>query len=318
MISGKNPMVTIEDRLSIADQLGLFWRRNSELFPHSEDPRFFNQYGYLAIMEKGISNLFKRNKISGKDIKRAILSSPDHRSYRTLAKKMGIDEATLQQPQLDSLGDTGSPHPLILLSSAFEELDPGDLILLAHYGEGVDVFLFQATEYISKWKNQSAISRKISDTATIPVVYGKHLLWRNLIKRSPEKIHPFTSNIHTWRESRQLFQLIGCKCPNCETVNYPVRKVCFNCENSEGLEEIKLSRKGTIASFTHDYVYITPDPPLTMALVDLESDGRILLQMTDKPKKEKIQIGTPVELTFRKLMEGDDFLNYFWKCKIRG
>jgi uncharacterized OB-fold protein len=78
------------------------------------------------------------------------------------------------------------------------------------------------------------------------------------------------------------------------------------------MEEIKLSRRGKVYTFTRDHVFLTPDPPQVMAVVDLEEGGRFYGQMTDCDPKE-VKIDLPVELTFRKLHEGRGFNNYFWK-----
>ncbi|UCH90040.1 MAG: OB-fold domain-containing protein, partial [Thermoplasmata archaeon] len=78
-----------------------------------------------------------------------------------------------------------------------------------------------------------------------------------------------------------------------------------------------LSKRGIINTFTQEYYYPTPEPPVTMAVIDLDGGGRILAQMTDTDPKS-VSIGLPVELTFRRLHQGGEFLNYCWKCRPIG
>ena len=68
-----------------------------------------------------------------------------------------------------------------------------------------------------------------------------------------------------------------------------------------------------MVTYTADYATPTPDPPLVLAVIDFEDGGRMWAYMTDKDEKE-IQIGMPVEMTFRKLFTADGIHNYFWKC----
>jgi hydroxymethylglutaryl-CoA synthase len=51
-----------------------------------------------------------------------------------------------------------------------------------------------------------------------------------------------------------------------------------------------------------------------MLVIDLEGGGRVYLQGTDTADGE-IGVGTPVELTFRRLHEAGGNRNYFWKAR---
>jgi uncharacterized OB-fold protein len=80
--------------------------------------------------------------------------------------------------------------------------------------------------------------------------------------------------------------------------------------------------KGEIFTYTLDHLvggnyYDTPVP---RCVIDLESGGRVLCDMTEIEKpEENVEIGMPVELTFRLQHEGADFHNYYWKCRpVRG
>ena len=79
---------------------------------------------------------------------------------------------------------------------------------------------------------------------------------------------------------------------------------------------MKLGRKGNVFTFTLDHLvgggYM--NVPVPRLVVDLEGGGRIFLEMTDGDPKD-VQIGMPVELTFRCLHEGSSFHNYYWKCQ---
>ena len=63
-----------------------------------------------------------------------------------------------------------------------------------------------------------------------------------------------------------------------------------------------------------DYIFMNPDPPGIMVVVDLDGGGRFLGQMTECAE-DQITIDLPVELTYRKWHEALSNCHYFWKCR---
>jgi uncharacterized OB-fold protein len=63
------------------------------------------------------------------------------------------------------------------------------------------------------------------------------------------------------------------------------------------------------------------DSPAVIAVIDLEGGGRMECFMTDHMVKEvkidqgDMMIGTDVEMTFRRLFEREEIINYFWKAR---
>ena len=76
----------------------------------------------------------------------------------------------------------------------------------------------------------------------------------------------------------------------------------------------KLAKRGTIFTFTIDNLAPVAEHPLPMAVIDLEGGGRLYLQVTDAADGE-VKVGTPVELTFRRLHEAGGNRHYFWKAR---
>ena len=88
------------------------------------------------------------------------------------------------------------------------------------------------------------------------------------------------------------------------------------CQAKGQFEEVRFSdKKGTLFTFSlDDRAIFALDLPNVLAVVDLEGGGRFFGQMTDR-EPSAIEIGMPVELTFRKFHEGAGFHNYAWKCR---
>ena len=80
-------------------------------------------------------------------------------------------------------------------------------------------------------------------------------------------------------------------------------------------EEVNLSYcRGEVFTFSMDERAMVQDLPNVLCVIDLVDGGRFYSIMTDR-KCESIKIGTPVEMTFRKIHEGSGLYNYFWKIR---
>ncbi len=73
-------------------------------------------------------------------------------------------------------------------------------------------------------------------------------------------------------------------------------------------------RTGTITTFSHDNLAVSPDPPTTVAAVDFEGGGRMMMDITDRNPND-IEIGLEVEMTFRKFRQTQGVQVYWWKSR---
>ncbi len=108
--------------------------------------------------------------------------------------------------------------------------------------------------------------------------------------------------------------LIGSKCRTCGRVFFPRCVACLVCM-TETVEEIPLSRRGTIDTFT--VVHVAPigfKPPYIQAFVDLPEGPRIFSLITGcDPLKNDLKEGAPVEIVIEKVREdekGNDLIGY--------
>jgi len=243
------------------------------------------------------------------------IASPDGRTQGKIAKKLGLNPELAADPVAPSIGVMGSAHPFFLLGSALENAKPDDMILLAGYGDGADAVLLQATEDVERVKG-----RKISAMVSGPGValesykYNKYLILRDLIKERDDEMRPFSSTMVQRREAQYNVRHHGRRCKKCETINTLGLRVCPHCGAKDEMDDVKLAKSGTIQTYSQEYYYPTPEPPVNMVVIDLDDGSRYLTQMTDG-RAEDVKIGMRLELTFRRLHSGGGFHNYFWKAK---
>ena len=112
--------------------------------------------------------------------------------------------------------------------------------------------------------------------------------------------------------------LIGKKCTQCGEVYTGRRVACSKCSNADQLEEIKLSRRGTL--WTYSIVHQSLPgikTPYIAAIVDLPERVSVRCNLIDvDPDPAKLQFGMRVEMVTRKVREdaeGNDVIAFFFR-----
>jgi len=200
----------------------------------------------------------------------------------------------------------------LLLTAALEQAKPGDLILMVSYGDGADAVLLRATERLAQYRTALSLFAQIERKRLLPS-YGKYARFRRLIKTDTGS-DELSTPVVLFRDRRTVLSLHGGKCPSCGTVQFPRHVVCIECGHRDGLDEVKLARRGTLFTFTNDYIHDSPDAPTTHGVVELDGGARVYVQLTDVDA-DQVEVDMPVELTFRKYHEGSGIQNYFWKAR---
>ncbi len=107
-----------------------------------------------------------------------------------------------------------------------------------------------------------------------------------------------------WRTTKQRYQLVGEKCPQCGRRIFPPRDVCPVCGH-EARTAVPFSGKGEVYSYS--VVHVAPEGyekfvPYIVALVRLAEGPLVTAQLTDVDESE-VWIGMPVEMVTRVLRE---------------
>jgi hydroxymethylglutaryl-CoA synthase len=290
------------------------WRREGSAFTQSWESRFITSEGYAKTMQQVISGIMKKYNLAPKDFSKIIYNGPDKRSHASLAKRLGFDvETQVQDPMHHSIGNTGTAAVLMMLAFALDEANPGDLILVANYGDGADAFMLKVTENIKRVQEKRRMKENLEKK--IYIDYGTYLSWRDLVPteepRHPEPESPSITCL--WRERRSTLAFYGSKCKSCGTVLYPPQRVCTKCQSKDYFEDYKFSdKRGHIFTYAIDQLSWSKQIPVLVGVVDFEGGGRVMCEICDC-NPDEMRIGMPVEMCFRKLGQDTDIQNYFWK-----
>ncbi len=318
-VGSKGVIAEIEACHTIYSDFTDVWRTVSDQYVKSGESRFIADEGYFPVMQDTINELMSSQALKPGDFSKIVFSASDPRQHAKLAKKLGFDDSQIQYPFFTEIGHMGTAGILVMLRAAFEEAKPGDRILLANYGDGADAFLLKVTEAINDFPFKPSIKEHFEKTRYID--YGTYLDWRDLLPLDRGSLPPRDplSLATRWRERKIISTLTGVKCRSCGTPQIHIIgqniRICVQCQAKDNFDEYRFSdKKATLFTYAIDNLQPTRNPPGLNGAIDFEGGGRLLCELTDYDL-EKVKIGMPVEMTFRKLTEGDAVINYFWKAK---
>lgn len=317
IIGDSDVAVEIEGEYTVSSDFMDIWKRDEDRYIHTWEDRFVATHGYLEHIEEAVSGLFNKYNVGPKDFAKAVLYAYDVRRHREITKKLGFDFSDqVQDPLLNTVGNTGAASVLMMLVAALEKSKPGDRILFVSYGDGADAFILRVTERIESIRDRRGIRKHLLSKAKLPN-YGRYLKFRNL---TDQEITPqpadYGSLTISWRDRDWVIGGIGEKCRSCGTIQIPPQRLCTFCQAKDNFERVRISdKKGTVFTYSLDYLTtVTPDPPNVIAVVDLDGGGRFYTTMTDRDA-DKLAPDMKVELTFRRLHDGQAMHNYFWRAR---
>jgi len=317
LIGNSKVAVEVEDSYSVSHEILDDWRAEGDNFVRSWEDRFTLEEGYLKIFPQVISKLMDKHSLSPKDLTKVVFYAPDPRRHQQVAKELGFDLKTqVQDPLFATMGNTGAAFVLMMLAAALEQAKPGDRILLANYGNGADAFLLRVTEEIEAIKNRRGIRAYLESKKALPD-YETYGVWRGIINKAPLVRRPAfrtPSPAALQRDIGKNLRFYGTKCKRCGYPQYPPQRVCTRCHAKDEFEDYKFSdKKAKVFTYTLDGLGPTLDPPMVVTVINFDGGGRAFSIMTDRDV-DKLEIGMPVEMTFRKFYTSEGIHNYYWKC----
>ena len=317
LVGGQNIMATFEGDYSIRNEMYDVWRNPEDTYVRTWEGRFILGEGYTNHMVEVIQGILKKFQLEPKDISKAVLPAPDVKTHKGLVRKLGLDPKTqVQDPLLSSVGCCGAAQPLLMLVAALEDARPGDLLLLANYGDGADALLFKATENCASAGSQRKL-RDLLDQNIMLTSYARFLSYKGLLEAVPgEPFRLFPSATVTWRERNSIIRAHGSKCHRCGATAFPIQRICVQCHTKDQFEEVPLADgEGEVFTFTLDNLAGgSDDPVIVQTIAQLDNNVRFYGMMTDCIPSD-VKLGMPVRLTFRRIYDGMGIHNYFWKLR---
>lgn len=258
----------------------------------------------------------------------AVVAGTHSRSVRRVASGLasgrglvsGCEVGRVAADLSDSVGNTGTAHSLLLLVHELEQAEPDQTIAVVSLIDGVDILVFRTTDAIASHAASRPLSTQIA--AKGKVGYGKFLNWRGQLRvQPPNRLEPERPSMSAAARSGDWkFGFVGSQGQESGTVHLPPARVSIRDEDAaDAMDPIAMADvPAKVVTYTVDRLVYSVSPPVVFAIVDFEGGGRLPVELTDV-EPDEVEVGMPVEMTFRKLYSSDGIQNYFWKARpVRG
>ena len=248
-------------------------------------------------------------------VDRLAVTGLNSRAVAAAVKAIGARTGSLVDPLIDTVGNTATAHPALLLCSALEQASPGETVAVVALADGAEVILLRATEAIVDHRPAAPVAAQIA--AGGPLGYGRFLAWRGMVEVEPPNRPPpdRPSSSAARRRTDWKYGFAGTRDRSSQMVHLPPARVSEKGGAVDDMDPAPMARTpGTVASFTVDRLAYSPSPPTVFAVVDFDGGARAPLELTDVDADE-VQVGMRVVPTFRRLYTADEIHNYFWKAR---
>jgi 3-hydroxy-3-methylglutaryl CoA synthase len=296
------------------------FRMSDREHDYAWEERWIRDEGYLKIVPTAVNALLEAAGVDAASITHFCMPSTLGRIGGGVAKKLGIPEGAVRDTLAAVCGDTGAAHPLLMLAGALEDAKPGDRILLAAFGEGCDALLFEVTAAIAglaaRRGVKGSLARRREDGN-----YMRFLAFNGIVdlergmRAEVDKGTPLTV---LYRNRDMVQGLVGGKCRNCGTVQFPRSRYCAEptCNALDSQDDHRFADStAKVLSYTADVLTYSPDPPAYYGMIQFDEGGRLLADFTDVDAGG-VDVGTPMRMAFR-IKDVDSargFVRYFWKA----
>ncbi len=296
------------------------YRGSQNDYDYMWEERWVRDEGYSRIIPEAVTGLLGKLSITMDDVDTFVFPCFFKAEHRKIAKKLGASPDQVVDNFHEASGETGAAHPFVMLISALEKAKPGDRIVVAGFGQGCDALYFQVTDHIQNLPSRRGIKGSLANKKTEDN-YTKFLKFRDLIQTEMgirAEAPTQTAMTVLWRKRKMLLGLVGGRCAECGTPQFPKMDICVNpdCGAFHTQEDYTFQDEPAfIKSFTGDLLAVSVDPPAVYGMIQFENGGRFMADFTDC-SLDDVSVGQKVNLAFRRRYVDRDrgFTGYFWKA----
>lgn len=330
MFGDAGAAVQIGQTETIADFLGAFsisfdfpdrWRSAKESYEHQWEDRFIRDEAYSKFVTQALKGLLDKCGVQPSQVAKVAYPCLYGADFMKIAKMAGLQQSQVIEPLLTQVGYAGAADALLHLVRALEQAETGDRIAMVGFGSGADAVMFQATDRITGAKRaHRGVAAHLAARREL-TSYEKMMTWRGLLpveRGIRGETVPFTAMSTLWRDRRLVLGLCGSRCMACGTPHYPAQRICADpqCGAVDKMEPYRFSdKKADLFTYTTDHLAFSLNPPASYGVLEFAGGGRFWFDITDADADE-LQVGMPVEMSFRKKYVDEKFgvHGYFWKA----
>lgn len=320
LVGAGDPVAELVAAHSVTIDFVDHFRAAGAAFDYGWESRWIRDEGHAKLLGGAIADALARSGTAPEAIDHSVIAVSAKGVAASLAKQAGLRAETVADAFAATIGDTGTAHPLLMLAAALERAAPGELILLAGFGQGADVLILRATGALARLPARRAVSGHLADRQE-DANYMRFLFHRRLLdldrgmRAELDEKQPGTT---LYRNRKAVLGMIGGRCTKTGTVQFPPSPIGVNPnDRSIGTQEDYplAERRARIVTYTADSLSYSPDPPTYYGTIDFEGGGRIVTEFAEV-NAEDVEVGRAMRMVFRiKAFDAQrGFVKYFWKA----
>lgn len=284
------------------------------------EERWVRDEGIGKLMPRAIAAALADAGLDAATIDHFIFPSTIAKLDSQLAEGCGIRPDAVVNNLAADVGDTGTAHALLMLAHTLERARPGQVIVVSQFGSGAQALVFRVTAAITEFRPVKGVgawqARGVEETS-----YTKFLAFRQqlALERGMRGEQDKKTALSTlYRHRRSILGFVAGRCSITGEVHFPPSRISYT-PGAPALDTQKpyplAERRGTVLSWSAEYLSYYPSPPQYYGQVDFDGGGRVLMEFVDVSQGD-IESGTGVEMVFR-IKDCDErrgFVRYFWKA----
>lgn len=321
-VGSENVIATYLGGASLTVDFVDHFRGTGQEFDYNWEERWIRDEGFSKIVPRAVKSALEDSGINAADIKHFVLPTTFGTKFaQQLAKMSGISPEAARDTLAANCGETGAAHSLVMLIHTLQtDAKPGDKVLVANFGGGCDVLIFEVTENLASQASKRGIVGSLAaghpETNYLKFLTFNGLVeWERGMRAEQDKKTALTT---LYRNEDMIMGLVGGRCTETGVVQFPRSRISVNPNNHtvDTQEPYKFAdRKAKILSWSADFLSASMNPPNHYGMVVFDEGGRIMMDFTDI-EQGTVDSGMEVRLVFR-IKEFDDvrgFRRYFWKA----
>ena len=283
------------------------------------EERWIRDEGYLKIGVEAVRAALADAKLGAADVAKFIFPAPSKGAADAIARAVGLPAASIADPLDVDCGFVGAAQSLLMLANALDQASPGDVVVVAGFGQGSDVIVLRATDAVVAARPARTVSDALSAGVTARSYAQMASFYDEMTPDWGMRAERDTKTALTeqYRSSDQVNGFVAGKCSSCGQVQFPQLAYCVNCRApASALVPMCLADEAArVLTYTADMLTYHPSPPLYIGFAQFDLGARLLMEFVDV-QPETFEVGAPLRMRFR-IKERDQtrgFYRYFWKA----
>jgi 3-hydroxy-3-methylglutaryl CoA synthase len=321
-IGNHSPLVELVAAHSATVDFVDHFRGATEAFDYAWEERWIRDEGLAKIVAPAVLKALEKAGVAPAAVQHFVMPCTIARAVAGIAAQTGVAAGAVRDNLDASCGETGAAHPLVMLLHTLETAArPNDTIVLIGFGQGCDVLVLRVTAALPSYKSAGGIVAALGNRQE-ETNYQKYLAFNDLITLEKgmraERDDYKTALTVTYRKRDMLLGLVGGRCTQCGTLQFPRTDICVNpqCKAMHTQEPHSFRDEAAkVLTWSADYLTYTADPPSHYGMITFDNGGRFMTDFTDVNLGE-VDVGIAVRMMFR-IKSFDHlrgFVRYFWKA----